>query len=238
MNNAYLTAKRYIAESIYHMTKLDGLNTTFPETKSLIDGGVVANMDLHDVTVITNLKRAWEMVLNDSYNSENDKTLIFSVDYFKKINSIVGRDLVINAGELRTTVVGIGNYTPPVPNDEFISKKLDEIKNCDDPIQQALEVLCFGIKSQNFYDANKRTSFMVANYILIKNDIGIIYVNESKYQKFNELLSDFLIDNNVEPLKDFFYTSCIEFQPTYEVKGVIKYASKIGYVSTNSIVKN
>lgn len=230
MNNAYLTAKRYIAESIYHMTKLDGLNTTFPETKALLDGGTINNMDLHDVTVISNLKRAWQTILQDSVSDSTTIATFLNLEYFKKINAVVGRDLVINAGTLRTTLIGIGKYTPPLPDEIFIKNKFEEIKKCDNPMQQALELLCFGIKSQNFYDANKRTSFIVANAILVKNNIGIIYVNEEKFTKFNELLSEFLLNDEVLKLKEFFFSECIEFQPDYVENKLPEYVSSYGYV--------
>lgn len=226
MNNSYLTAKRYIAESIYHMTKLYGLNTTFPETKSLLDGGVISNMDIHDVTVITNLKRAWQCLLNDTLNEEYNIDKFIDIKYFERINAIVGWDLVIDAGCIRDSI----------PSEKFTTLKLDEIRNCDDKIQQVLEIICFGIKSQQFYDANKRTSFLVANALLVKYDIGIIYVEENKFPKFNELLTIFLLDNNVEPLKEFLYHGCITYQPKYTTTPLSSYKSILGYVSEKFIV--
>ena len=50
-------------ESVYNTAKLEGVNTTFPETEAILDGVNVPGEKLDDIQVILNLRDAWRDVL-------------------------------------------------------------------------------------------------------------------------------------------------------------------------------
>jgi len=56
-------AKKLLAENIYNTAKLEGVNTTFPETEAMLDGINVPGAELDDIQVILNLRDAWRELL-------------------------------------------------------------------------------------------------------------------------------------------------------------------------------
>ena len=70
--------------------------------------------------------------------------------------------------------------------------------------------MLYGMRSQLFWDGNKRTSTIVANKIMIENGKGIIKIPDNKLEEFNILLSEFYSTNNMEKIKYFIYENCID----------------------------
>lgn len=74
----------------------------------------------------------------------------------------------------------------------------------------AITYMLYGMRSQLFWDENKRTSTIVANKIMIENGKGIIKIPDNKLEEFNILLSEFYSTNNMEKIKHFIYENCID----------------------------
>ena len=70
--------------------------------------------------------------------------------------------------------------------------------------------MLYGMRSQLFWDGNKRTSTIVANKIMIENGKGIIKIPDNKLEEFNILLSEFYSTNNMKKIKHFIYENCID----------------------------
>lgn len=67
----------------------------------------------------------------------------------------------------------------------------------------------WGIKTQLFWDENKRTSNLIANFILIQNGCGIITINEEYLNEFSwQLTLHYKNDKNCN-LENFLYEKCI-----------------------------
>lgn len=66
------------------------------------------------------------------------------------------------------------------------------------------------MRSQLFWDGNKRTSTICANKIMIENGAGIIKVPDNKLEEFNVLLSEFYTSNNNLNIKQFIFENCID----------------------------
>ena len=103
-------AKKILVNSIYNSAKLEGINITFPETQTILNGVNVPNVRLDDITCILNLRDAWKEVLNN-INEE------LNLEYICKINSFISRNESLEWGVLRTGQVGISgtNYIPDIP---------------------------------------------------------------------------------------------------------------------------
>lgn len=69
--------------------------------------------------------------------------------------------------------------------------------------------MLYGMRSQLFWDGNKRTSMIIANKIMIENGKGIITVKEENLLEFNKLLTEHYNTNNDEKIINFIYNYCI-----------------------------
>ena len=115
-------AKKMLVSSIYSSAKIEGLNVTFPETQTILDGINVSKVKLDDITCILNLRDAWNYVINNIDEEVN-------LDFICMVNSFVSRNESLEWGKLRSGKVGISgtSYVPSIPLKEEVEKKLKEI---------------------------------------------------------------------------------------------------------------
>ena len=97
-----------------------------------------------------------------------------------------------------------------MPNTQQVEDKINEILKIHNATERAIEYMLYGMRSQLFWDGNKRTSTICANKIMIGNGAGIIKVPDNKLMEFNMLLSEFYTENNNEKIKQFIYDNCID----------------------------
>ena len=91
--NVFL-AKRNLVHNIYANAKMEGLNVTFPETKTILEGVNVSNLKIDDIQCILNLKDAWKYTIEDIQNN-------FDLNFICKVNEFVARNESISWGTLR-----------------------------------------------------------------------------------------------------------------------------------------
>mgnify|MGYP002517276960 FL=1 len=201
--NVFL-AKKVLVSSIYNSAKLEGINTTYPDTKTILDGANVPSLRLDEINCILNLRDAWNFVLS---NIDEDITL----DFICKVNSFVSRNESLEWGVLRTGKVGINgvDYIPDIPDE---TKIIDDIKNIMEEkniTRRSLVLMLYLMRTQAFWDGNKRTSMIVANKIMIENGCGVITIKEEYFKEFNSLLTEYYNTNEMESLLNFLYNNCI-----------------------------
>lgn len=201
--NVFL-AKKVLVNSIYNSAKLEGLNVTFPETQTILDGINVANLKLDDITCILNLRDAWREVLNNLDSELN-------LDYICLVNSYVSRNESLKWGVLREGNVGISgtDYKPSIPVKSEVEEELSKIFSIKTPTLRAIKLMLYGARKQLFWDGNKRTSMIIANKVMIENGAGIITVPEKHIIEFNKLLTDFYNTNDDTKIAEFIYNNCI-----------------------------
>ena len=102
------------------------------------------------------------------------------------------------------------NYIPPIPNEKEVNNEIDTILKIENTTEKAIEYMLYGMKSQLFWDGNKRTSTICSNKIMIENGNGIIKVPDNKLQEFNVLLSEYYSVNEKDKIKQFIYNNCID----------------------------
>lgn len=202
--NVFL-AKRNIIDNIYSNARMEGINVTFPQTKTILEGVNVPNLKIAEIQVILNLRDAWNYVINNI----NEK---FDLKFICKINELVARNESIEWGVLRKGIVEITGtkYIPEIPNPAEVQKEIEEILKIENQTEQAIEYMLFGMRKQLFWDGNKRTSTILANKIMIQNGAGIIKVSDNHLEEFNKLLSEFYDTNNKKEIKEFIYNNCID----------------------------
>lgn len=87
-------AKRNLVDNIYASARMEGLNVTFPQTKTILEGVNVPNLKLDEIQCILNLRDAWNFVIN---NIEEK----FNLDFVCKVNEYVSRNESLEWGKLR-----------------------------------------------------------------------------------------------------------------------------------------
>lgn len=202
--NVFL-AKRNLVENIYSNARVEGLNTTFPETYAIVEKANLNNVDISTVSVILNLKHAWQFVLNNIQEP-------LDLDYICEVHNEVAKDEALSWGKLRTGKVAISgtNYVPPIPNEKAVKKVLDYYNNSENITERAIERMLWSMREQLFWDGNKRTSLIIANKDLISHGKGLITVSDKNLAEFMKLLSDFYTTDDNRLIKSFIYENCIE----------------------------
>lgn len=198
-------AKRNLVDNVYANARMEGLNVTFPETKTVLEGVNVPNLKIDEIQCILNLRDAWKYVINNI----SDK---FDLDFICKVNEFVARNESLSWGVLRNGNVQITgtDYIPDVPIKENVKDKINAILQIENTTERAIEYMLYGMRSQLFWDGNKRTSTICANKIMIENGNGIIKVPDNKLKEFNSLLSEFYSSDDNSKIKQFIYDNCID----------------------------
>lgn len=197
-------AKKTLVTSIYNSAKLEGLNTTFPETQTILEGVNVPNLRLDEINCILNLRDAWKFILDKIDDKVN-------LDFICKVNSYVSRNESLEWGVLRNGSVGINgiDYKPEIPNEDDVNENIETILNNELVTERAIKLMLYLMRSQAFWDGNKRTSMIVANKIMIENGKGIITVKEENLNEFNILLTEYYNTNDMSNIEKFIYDKCI-----------------------------
>ena len=142
MNNKYnltieqniFLAKRNLVDNIYSNARMEGLNITFSETKTILEGVNVPNLKIDEIQCILNLKDAWKYVINNI-----DKK--FDIEFICKVNELVARNESIAWGVLRQGEVQITgtDYIPEIPNIEQVQQQINDILKIENHTEKAIE---------------------------------------------------------------------------------------------------
>ena len=183
-------AKRNLVDNIYANARMEGINITFPQTKTILDGVNVPNLKIDEIQCVLNLRDAWKFVIA---NIDEE----FNTEFICKINEYVARNESLEWGKLRTGRVEITGteYIPEVPDKNKVAKEVNDILKIENATERAITYMLYGMRSQLFWDGNKRTSTIAANKIMISNGAGIIKVPDNKLEEFNKLLTEFYNTN-------------------------------------------
>lgn len=87
-------AKRNLVDNIYANARMEGLNITFPQTKTILEGVNVPNLKIDEIQCVLNLRDAWKYVINNIREK-------FDIEFICKINEFVARNESISWGTLR-----------------------------------------------------------------------------------------------------------------------------------------
>lgn len=201
-----LLAKRNTVDSIYSESRLEGIAVTFPETQQIYDGRNIAGLSVEDIVKVNNLKHAWQFLLD---------TIEYPIDlkYIRQLNCEVGAGIVFDAGKIRTSSVRITGTTwmPEIPNYEAAENRIKEIMESGlSYTEKAVDVMLYIMRSQLFYDGNKRTAQLAANQILIQNGKGLIHIPVEQQIEFLNMLVDYYESNQSEEIKKFLFEFSIE----------------------------
>ena len=200
-----LLSKRKLVKNIYSNARVEGLDIKIKEVREIVENKRFLDIDNSKVSVIINLKHAWQFILNNIQAP-------LDLEYICEVHSEVAKDEALSWGRLRTGKVTISgtSYVPPIPNENEVKKVLDYYNSNENITERAIERMLWSMREQLFWDGNKRTSLIIANKDLISHGKGLITVSDENLAEFMKLLSDFYTTNDNRLIKSFIYENCIE----------------------------
>ena len=203
--NLFLAKKKW-DENVYCGMRMENRAVTFPQTKTILNGVNVPNVQLDDIQAILNMRDAWRFLLN----TVNEPV---TLEYLCKLNGFIARNEALEWGKLRTGSVGISgtDYIPPVPVQDYVEQELNSLLNSDaSATEKALDAFVWGTRAQLFWDGNKRTSMTLANKLLIPAGAGILTITDKYMEQFNTLLLEYYNTGVGDKLKAFLYENAIQ----------------------------
>ena len=199
-------AKKKWDENVYCGMKMENRAVTFPQTKTILEGVNVPNVQLDDIQAILNMRDAWRFLLG---SIDEPVTL----DYVCKLNAYIARNEALEWGKLRTGRVAISgtDYEPPVPTQDGAERELAAILDADvSATEKALTAFAWGTRGQLFWDGNKRTSLALANKIMLQAGAGMLTITEKNMERFNDELLRYYNTGESAALLSFLYETSIQ----------------------------
>jgi len=211
INTNYYKENRRSLENLlidlsYASSKLEWNTYSYLDTEVLVNFNEIAEDKVKDETqMIINHKQAIEYMIH--YKNK----LWFRDKTFFEVHSLLWKWLLpkLELWKIREKTVEIGRcqYTP-IDNiyqlkEEFNTflEKLNKIKN---PFEQSLFILIFIPYFQIFLDINKRTSRMMCNLPLLKNNLWIISLLQIKEKDYILAVLAIYELNDVSLMRDIF----------------------------------
>ncbi len=198
-------ARRNLVDSIYKQAVLEGVATTYSDTETIVQGGIVNDMTASDISKVVNLKRAWEFILGEGVITYPTNFTILC-----QINEIVEDGFSYTAGKIRSVPVAIGGsaYVPPIPFESKVKEDLQEILSQEPSYDVAVSLLLYVMKKQLFLDGNKRTAVIFANHYLISHGMGTIVIPAESVPEYKKLLIRYYESDDPE-IKTFIMKNCL-----------------------------
>lgn len=199
-------ARANMKANIYDQAVLEGVATSFPQTEDILENGRVNGVSANDVQKILNLKHAWEFVM--------DRDVIATkTDYYIlcHIAKLVNEGFYAEGGRIRGVPVTIGgtSYIPPLPIELDVKEQIKAIIADEaEPIEKAINLCIYCMKTQIFNDGNKRAAVIFANHYLIGQAAGLLVIPEKNVPEFKRLLVRYYEDKDKGEIIAFMKDKC------------------------------
>lgn len=199
-------ARANMKANIYDQAVLEGVATSFPQTEDIIENGRVNGVSANDVQKILNLKHAWEFVMDHD-------VIATKTDYYIlcHIARLVNEGFFAEGGRIRGVPVTIGgtSYVPPMPIEYEVKENIALIVNhTAEPVEVAIELCLYCMKTQVFNDGNKRAAVIFANHYLIGKGEGLLVIPEKEVPEFKRLLVRYYEDLDKGEIISFMKEKC------------------------------
>lgn len=202
-------ARANFVKLVHTDARFEGVNTTLPQTQTIMDGLGVNGVPIDDINVIVQLKRGWQYITTD------DHPLTLEVE--RHINKIVALHDSLDPGHFRTgnSTVQISSKEDFVPPDvdvaaeeKWLADLLNDAAMSD--TERALRLLYHNMRGQLFWDGNKRTAMLTVNKLMIDHGVGLINVPLDKWPDWNNLISQYYRSGDMAEILAWTYTNGIQ----------------------------
>jgi len=106
--------------------------------------------------------------------------------------------------------IGGTSWVPRIPQTGIIIDSLKEIEQIEDVELRALKYFCYISRTQMFIDGNKRVAQLMANKVLIENDVRIFQTPIEKLEPFKEMLIKFYETGDDVKIITFMKKYCVK----------------------------
>ncbi|MCH3904317.1 MAG: Fic family protein [Lactobacillus sp.] len=202
-------ANKNLVRLVFTNSRFEGLNTTLPQTQTIIDGMSAAGVSIDDTNVIVQLKRAWQYVIREN------QPLSLTIE--QNINLLVARYDSLDPGNFRTSNVSVelgksqGEWQPPQLDLAAEGKFFSDLMNRNTSVtDKAITLLYHNMRNQLFWDGNKRTATLAANKLMIDHGAGLINIPLDKWDHWNKLISQYYLSGQMQTLKEWTYQNGIQ----------------------------
>jgi Fic family protein len=196
---------------IWNDSVSEGKAYTYPQVKTVLEGITQGGSRINDEQDILNQKKSLEKLID----MVNQGAFKLDKDSFCNLHEVAAKEEALSWGVFRTGKVGIAGteHSPPLPDqlNKIFERGIVYIKNLTNPIEQALVFFMFGAYHQFFFDANKRTSRLIMNGILLSAGYDALVIPAKQKFRYNEVMLALYDTQNATAAIDFLL-ECYRFQ--------------------------
>ena len=127
------------------------------------------------------------------------------------IARLVNEGLLDSGGRIRGVPVKIGgsSYLPPLPIETIVIENINAILTSDkEPVDLAIALCLYVMKTQIFLDGNKRASVIFANHFLIGKGQGLLVIPFQSVSTFKKLLIAYYEGKDIMSIQKFLREEC------------------------------
>lgn len=210
-------AKKNLVNLVFTNSRFEGVNTTLPQTQTIIDGMSAAGVSIDDTNVIVQLKRGWQYIINEN------RPLSLKIE--QNINMLVARYDSLDPGNFRTGNVSVylgkeRAWEPPKIDSAVEKQFLVNLMSSNTSItDKAITLMYHNMRNQLFWDGNKRTATLAANKLMIDHGAGLINIPLNVWDEWNKLISEYYVSGKMNELKKWTYEhgiQGIDFHPEHK----------------------
>lgn len=190
-------AIKYAKKAIQSMAVIEKIKMPQDEIDTVMNLGCLGRTDVYEIKTILNLKDTWEYLV---------KTLEvpLTLEYIITINEKIANHQALEVGKIRDSINYVsGEFEIPIPNINEIKRLLKIVNNSKNIEINALKLFYQIITKQWFFDGNKRTAFVIANKIFIRNGIGLLLVDDTNKDEFEMYLYECYKKKSIQYKNEF-----------------------------------
>lgn len=186
------------------LSTLEQNPATLPQTSTILAGQSVGGISIDDLMQVKNFadgaKKLIEMVRCGTFNLD--------IETACALHQYVGKEEALEWGVLRYSKASIQGtaYIPPNASllPSIAEKGFSFLRNqIANPIERAFAAFLFMSRSQFFFDANKRTSVLMMNGILLSNGYYPVTVLKKNSEVFYAKLAVFYETGDADDMMEF-----------------------------------
>lgn len=196
--------KIYFAQSL---CQFEGIYLSDIQTEQLLNNAKFSVCDFsEDESLVIN-----NVVNTLDYMEALDISAVdIDLNLYITLNSLLAKDQALFTGELRNGLSSIPCMGQiPVPHRDIVIEEIKKLNNVTTKNykQVVSECFCNLSKMQPFWDGNKRSTLLLCNAKLIKNNFDLLIINKNYYGAFEEYLTDFYSENDAT-IVNFLANNC------------------------------
>lgn len=197
--------KTFDIDFTYNSTTIEGNTLTLLEVKTVLEDKVsIGGKKIREIYEVTNHNKAFEYVKECIQKQEE-----LDEEKVKDIHEILTQN-IMQGGVYRNTDVMItgATHTPPTPNEmynqlRFFYDDLEKNIKHMNAIELAAWTHAEFVKIHPFLDGNGRTSRLIMNYQLMKNDFLPISIKVEERLEYYNMLDEYATTGNLQPFVKF-----------------------------------